>query len=80
MAEQLCTDLDLELCDRSCAGKGCGYDTTLVWTSVYCDDCNAASDDSRDGLAGARPPPATSTRTLQHKPTQPSPLNPSILC
>jgi len=44
-AWKLCNDLDLELCDRSCAGRGCEYNSYPVISSQAC-------------IASAPPPPS----------------------
>ena len=35
-ASELCSAQGLELCDKSCRGKGCNYDRGRVWTSLTC--------------------------------------------
>ena len=36
-AVQVCEQLSLSLCDRPCAGKGCGLNSHPVWSSMDCD-------------------------------------------
>jgi len=39
-ASSICEKLGYTLCHHSCAGTGCGYDYTWVWTSATCPDEN----------------------------------------
>jgi len=43
-AHAMCSDLGLQLCDKSCAGAGCAYNRHPVWTRLECDaDSNIAA-------------------------------------
>ena len=35
-AALLCVEAGLDMCDRSCANEGCGYNMFPVWTNAPC--------------------------------------------
>jgi hypothetical protein len=57
-AEALCSAAGLVMCDQSCKGHGCGYNTRLVWTHLPCTPSpTAAPTTSSTNVPGSPPSP-----------------------
>jgi len=54
-----CAQLNLELCDRSCAGSGCNYNSHPVWSRLPCDPSPSAVSIASQSADVAKPPPAS---------------------